>query len=304
MVMYTRTIYICFETIKDSTEKGLSAKIGSILEKGELKLGNCRRQGHDKGVKEKKSKMRISSVLITGANRGIGLEFVKQFLDQPSPPNFIFATCRNPSKAEDLQKIAKSNPNVKILQLDVRETESFPEIKKQVEQEVGGTGLNLLINNAGILHKHSLEDVTMNAMMENFEVNTVSPLLLTKSLLPLLKTAASKVDGDKLSCARAAVVNITSKMGSIDDNTSGGYYPYRASKVALNMVTKSLSCDLKPFGILAFVLHPGWVQTDMGGKAGLINTTTSVDGMLNTIQQASEKHCGLMFNYDGKVIPW
>ncbi|GFV49589.1 c-factor [Trichonephila clavipes] len=248
--------------------------------------------------------MKISSVLITGANRGIGLEFVKQFLDLPSAPNFIFATCRDPSKAEDLQKIAKSNPNVRILQLDVRENENFVEIKKQVEQEVGETGLNLLLNNAGMLHRHSLEDVTMSAMMENFEVNTVSPLLLTKALLPLLKTAASKVGGNNLSCARAAVVNITSKMGSIDDNTSGGCYPYRTSKAALNMVTKSLSCDLKPAGILAFVLHPGWVQTDMGGKGALINTTTSVNGMMSTIQQASEKHTGLMFNYDGEVIPW
>ncbi|GIY97609.1 c-factor [Caerostris extrusa] len=246
----------------------------------------------------------IANVLITGANRGIGLEFVKQFLNLPTPPNLIFATCRNPSKAEDLQELAKSNPNVKVLQLDVKDEKSFPVIRQQLEQEIGETGLNLLINNAGIALWNNLENVTKEAMMENFEVNTVSPLLFTKELLPLLKTAATKVDDNSLSCSRAGVVNITSKMGSLDDNTSGGSYSYRTSKTALNMVTKSLSVDLKPHGILAFVLHPGWVQTEMGGKNALITTTTSVSGMINTIQLSNEKHSGIMLNYDGKVIPW
>ncbi|CAL1274965.1 unnamed protein product [Larinioides sclopetarius] len=248
--------------------------------------------------------MRVSNVLITGANRGLGLEFVKQFIILPSPPNFVFATCRDPSKAEDLQHIAKSNPTVKVLQLDIKDEKSFPEIRKQLEQEIGPTGLNLLINNAGVAIRTNLDNVTKEAMMENFEVNTVSPLLLSKELLPLLKTAASKSGNDDLSCSRAAIVNITSKMGSIDDNTSGGSYSYRTSKTALNMVTRSLSVDLKPHGILCFLLHPGWVQTDMGGKSGLITPTTSVSGMMNTILQAKEKHCGLMFNYDGKLIPW
>ncbi|KAF8766508.1 C-factor-like [Argiope bruennichi] len=248
--------------------------------------------------------MRIASVLVTGANRGLGLEFVKQLINLPSPPNYVFATCRDPSKADDLQQIAKSNTTVKVLQMDIKDDKSFPEIRKQLEQEIGAVGLNLLINNAGIAIRANLDNVTKEAMMENFEVNTVSPLLLSKELLPLLKTAASKADDNSLSCSRAAIVNITSKMGSIDDNTSGGSYSYRTSKAALNMVTKSLSVDLKPHGILCFLLHPGWVQTDMGGKNGLITPPTSVSGMLNTILQANEKHCGLMFNYDGKVIPW
>ncbi|KFM58978.1 C-factor, partial [Stegodyphus mimosarum] len=93
-------------------------------------------------------------------------------------------------------------------------------------------------------------------------------------------------------------------MGSIDDNTSGGCYPYRTSKTALNMVTKSLAVDLKPSGVLAFALHPGWVQTDMGGSNALITPQTSVNGMLNTILSATAEHCGLMMNYDGKRIPW
>ncbi|KAG8199746.1 hypothetical protein JTE90_000840 [Oedothorax gibbosus] len=248
--------------------------------------------------------MRITNVLITGANRGLGLEFVKQFLKLSSPPSQVFATCRDPSKADDLLEIAKKNSNVKVLQLDVKDDKSFPQLRQHLEQEIGESGLNLLINNAGVALWADLAKTTKQLMMENFEVNTVAPLLLTKELLPLLQTAATKVGGDKLSCARAAVVNITSKMGSIDDNTSGGQYAYRTSKTALNMVTKSLSLDLKPHGILAFVLHPGWVQTDMGGKSGLINTETSVQGMLDTIQKASDDHGGIMFSYDGKVINW
>ncbi|CAL1274966.1 unnamed protein product [Larinioides sclopetarius] len=248
--------------------------------------------------------MRVSNVLITGANRGLGLEFVKQFINLPSPPNFVFATCRDPSKAENLQQIAKSNPTVKVLQIDVKDEKSFPEIRKQLEHNIGPIGLNLLINNAGIAIHTNVDNVTKEAMMENFEVNTVSPLLLSKELLPLLKTAASKYGNDDLSCSRAAIVNITSQLGSISENTDGDIYSYRASKAALNMVTKSLSVDLKPHGILCFLLHPGWVQTDMGGESALITPSTSVCGMMNTILQAKEKHCGLMFNYDGKLIPW
>ncbi|XP_035219372.1 C-factor-like [Stegodyphus dumicola] len=248
--------------------------------------------------------MIVGSVLITGANRGIGLEFVKQLLALPKPPQFLFATCRNPSKADDLQQIAKSNLNVKIIKLDVKDYDSFPSVCEQVAQEVGESGLNLLINNAGVMFGDSLDKVSKETMMENFEVNVVSPLLLTKELLPLLKAAATKGNTSSLSCSKAGVVNITSKMGSIDDNTSGGCYPYRTSKTALNMVTKSLSVDLKPSGVLAFGLHPGWVQTDMGGSNALITPQTSVNGMLNTILNASAEHCGLMLNYDGKRIPW
>jgi len=248
--------------------------------------------------------MSLGSVLITGANRGIGLEFVKQLLALPTPPKFLFATCRNPDKADDLQQIAKSNSAVKILALDVKDVGSFPSVRQQVENELGDVGLNLLINNAGVMFGDSLEKVSKETMMENFEVNVVSPLLLSKEFLPVLKKAAMRVNTKKLSCHRAAVVNITSKMGSIDDNTSGGCYPYRTSKTALNMVTKSLSVDLKPMGILAFLLHPGWVLTDMGGKNALINTETSVGGMLNSILNASDEHCGAFLDYDGKKILW
>lgn len=247
--------------------------------------------------------MSFGSVLITGANRGLGLEFVKQLISSSKPPSHVFAACRNPDKANDLQEIAKSHGNVNILKLDVKDCKSYPAVVQQVGNVVGDAGLNLLINNAGIMFRDSLETVAKENMVETFEVNVVAPLLFTKEVLPLLRKAA-KSGGNTLSCSRAGVVNITSKMGSMDDNTSGSAYSYRTSKTALNMVTKSLSVDLKPEGILAFALHPGWVLTDMGGPQALITTEVSVEGMLGTISKATAEQAGLMLNYDGKRIPW
>jgi len=248
--------------------------------------------------------IKIGSVLVTGANRGIGLEFVKQLVNLPKPPTVVFATCRDISKAKELQKIASDNSSVKVLQLDVKETEKFVAVREQLEKEIGEDGLNLLINNAGIFHRSALDQLSKETLMETFEVNVVSPLLLAKELLPLLKVAASKSSIKSLSAVRSGIVNITSKMGSIDDNTSGSFYSYRSSKAALNMVTKSLAVDYKIYGISALALHPGWVKTDMGGKSALIDTHTSVQGMLNVILTSTEEHSGFMFGYDGKKIPW
>lgn len=103
---------------------------------------------------------------------------------------------------------------------------------------------------------------------------------------------------------KTLVVNITSKMGSIDDNTSGGYYPYRTAKAALNMVSKSLAVDLKPVGINVIALHPGWVKTDMGGSQAPLDTNTSVSNMINTIRNVDDSVVGKMLNFDGQVIPW
>lgn len=248
--------------------------------------------------------MSIGSVLITGANRGLGLEFVKQFVALPKPPLYLFATCRDPNAAADLQEVAKAHPNVHILKFHAKDYEQFPVLHQQIEKETKGSGLNLLINNAAICSHESLTEVSSKSMMEHFEINVASPLQLTKELLPLLQKAAAVVKDKKLSASRAAVVNITSKMGSVEDNTSGGSYPYRVSKAALNMATKSLSLDLKQFGILAFMLHPGWVLTDMGGPKALLTPQTSVSNMMNTILKASDDQSGVFLNYDGKPIPW
>jgi len=239
----------------------------------------------------------FASIVVTGANRGLGLEFIKQFVSSSPPPKTLIATCRNPSEATALQEIAKSANNVHVLKLDVADYASFDNFVKEVGNVVGDDGLSLLVNNAGIMRGNKLDDVDPKNMIENFEVNVVSPLMLTKALLPLLQRSAQNKN-------KTVVANITSKMGSIDDNTSGGCYPYRTSKTALNQVSKSLSIDLKPMGILVGIIHPGWVLTDMGGPNALINSETSVSNMINTISNLDANTSGKFLNYDGKPIPW
>ncbi|RWS05174.1 hypothetical protein B4U79_01861 [Dinothrombium tinctorium] len=238
----------------------------------------------------------FTSILITGANRGLGLEFVKQYAAIANV-NLIFATCRNPEKADKLQAIAKSNPKVRVLQLNVADYNQHQALTETVRSVVKDNGLNLLINNAGVYVRGDLERTTPEGMMESFSVNTIAPLMLTKALLPLLKESSSQ--GHK-----TAIINITSKMGSIDDNTSGSHYMYRSSKTALNMVTKGLSVDLKTFKIICIAQHPGWVQTDMGGKNAPLTESQSISAMIQTIENADESVNGKMLNYDGKVIPW
>jgi NAD(P)-dependent dehydrogenase (short-subunit alcohol dehydrogenase family) len=249
----------------------------------------------------------VKSLFITGTSRGIGLEFVKQFLALSNPPKHIFATCRNPDAAKELQDLASKNPNLHVHKLDILDYSSFPVIAKWVEGTLGSDeGLNVLINNAAQYSKgpggYALP-ISRDILMNELEVNSVAPLMLTQAFLPLLQKSADKVGGESLGCSRAAIINITSRMGSIDDNTSGGSYCYRTSKCALNMITKSLSVDLKPKGILAAVLHPGWVQTEMGGK-GLITTTTSVNGLMNVMAGLDESTTGLMISFKGEKIPW
>jgi len=241
--------------------------------------------------------MSFFSVLVTGANRGIGLEFVRQFLSLSPPPKHIIVTCRAPESADELKKLASSaSGQVHVLALDVKNYASYSGLVEQVGQIVGNDGLGLLVNNAGIASESGLEEVTPQEMMENFEVNSVTPLMITKALLPLLQLSAGK--------RKTSVVNISSREGSIEDNSSGGYYAYRTSKTALNMITKSLSVDLKPKGIQVIALHPGWVKTDMGGPGAKMTVEESVNSLIPTIKGFKENDIGKMLDYVGKVIPW
>lgn len=245
-----------------------------------------------------------SSILITGANRGIGLELVRQLLLLETPPKHVFATCRSPDKAEDLQKLAESNGAVRVLKLDVSEPESFPGVREEVEAVLQGDGLNLLINNAGIIARDNLAAVTVQGMESLYRTNTIGPLFLAKEFLPLILKAAKAGSGQPMSCSKAAIINMTSKVGSMEDNSSGGRYPYRISKAALNMVTKNLSVDLKADDILSVCLHPGYVKTEMGGPNALITSEQSVQGMINVMASLDAEKNGLMIDYAGKIIPW
>ncbi|RXN18213.1 synaptotagmin-2-like protein [Labeo rohita] len=209
-----------------------------------------------------------SNLMVTGANRGLGLQIVETLATGGFSPGKIIATARNPDGAKELQKLAGEHQNIHIIKLDVTSQESIESAASEVEQLVQKEGLNCLINNAGINVVANLETVTADKMLENFHTNSVAPLMITKAVLPLLKRAAAK--GTGMGIHRAAVINMTSLLGSVelywgDRANSFKWYPYRTSKSALNMVTRCLAVDLEADGILCMALHPGWVRTDMGG---------------------------------------
>jgi len=238
------------------------------------------------------------TVFITGANRGLGLEFVRQYLKLDNPPQVVIATCRDPEKATELKELAETNSSINIYKFDTSDFDSLPSLSNKIDEIVGDNGLDIVINNAGAYLKVSLMEGSPEDMLENFKVNAVAPLMITRALFPNLRKATTRN-------SNPVVVNITSKMGSMDDNTSGGHYSYRSSKAALNMVTKSMSVDLGKSGIKAVAIHPGWVRTAMGGPSGLIDTVESVTNMIRVIgdvQTGANK--GLFLNYNGAEIKW
>lgn len=248
----------------------------------------------------------MKSILITGCNRGLGLGLVKHLAGLSTPLDNIFATCRDASRATELRALADKSSNIHIIEIDLTNTDSYKKIVDTVNEKVRGNGLNVLFNNAGISSKFTrLGLVKERQITDALLLNTVAPIMLTKALSPLLKTAAKKaVDTTELSVRKAAVINMTSVLGSIAENNDGGFYPYRCSKAALNAATKSMSIDLKADGILVVCLHPGWVRTDLGGSNAPMDVDTSVSHILNTLNSLTERHTGCFIQYDGKILPW
>lgn len=240
--------------------------------------------------------MPYANIFITGANRGIGLEFVRQYSSLEST-KIIFATCRDPNKSTELKQLAASSPKVKVIELDLKQYDNYQAVVDLVSETVGDDGLNLLINNAGIHIKADFQDAKREDMLEVYEVNVVAQFMFTRALTPLLQASAKK--GHK-----TFVANISSKVGSIADNTSGQMYAYRTSKAAFNQVSKSLSIHLKCDRIIVASIHPGWVQTDMGGPNAPITAPESVSSMIKTFNSVTDDQAGLLLNYDGKVIPY
>ncbi|KAL7641193.1 UNVERIFIED_CONTAM: hypothetical protein RMT77_008331 [Armadillidium vulgare] len=250
--------------------------------------------------------MVCKNILITGSNRGLGLEFVKQLLNTNSPPVNLIAVCRSPEKAKDLTELQKNFLNLKILKFDLWNEDKYEEFATSVTDIVGSDGLNLLVNNAGIAPKSTkINKVTFEQMKDTLFVNTVAPLMLTKTLIPVLKTASSLFgSSNEMSITRCGVINMSSILGSIKENADGGLYPYRCSKAALNAITKSLSLDLKPYKILVTSFHPGWVRTDMGGPRAPLSPEESIKRILTTLSTLGEEHNGEFLQYDGKLLCW
>ncbi|XP_052543098.1 C-factor-like isoform X6 [Tympanuchus pallidicinctus] len=256
--------------------------------------------------------LRVRSALVTGANRGIGLGLVQHLLALPNPPEWVFATCRDPKgqRAQELQKLASKHPNLVIVPLEVTDPASIKAAAASVGERLKGSGLNLLINNAGIAKINSIDNETLKDMVEVYTTNTIAPLLVSQAFLPLLKKAAQGSMGSGMSCSKAAIVNISSIGGSIKEMFSWDItncVSYRCSKAAQNMLTRCQSMGYREHGILCVALHPGWVQTDMGNAAGAtppVTVDASVGGMLKVLSKLSEKDSGSFLDWEGNVVAW
>jgi NAD(P)-dependent dehydrogenase (short-subunit alcohol dehydrogenase family) len=233
----------------------------------------------------------MKQLLITGANRGIGLEFTQQYLADGWR---VYATYRTSSAAANQHSssalAALACDQLTLLPLDVTEDASITTLQEQLS----GIELDLIINNAGIFgpREQSLGTVSRQQWLEVLNVNSVAPLMLAQAL------------HSNLTAKRGTFAVMSSRMGSIDENDGGALYLYRSSKTAVNMVVKSLSIDLKNQGINVIALHPGWVRTDMGGPNGSIDTQTSVNGLRQVLDHIDPADNGRFINYDGTSIAW
>ena len=229
----------------------------------------------------------MKTMVITGANRGIGLDFVRQY--QEEGWNMI-AGCRAPEAATELNKLQEKG-HLMVLPLDV----ANPVSRQNFCRALGSQPVHLYINNAGVYGPKMIElgNVDEDTWLEVLRINTIAPLKMVELLHQNLLAAES-----------STIAILSSKMGSIADNGSGGVYMYRSSKAAINAVAKSLAIDLAHDQIKVVALHPGWVQTEMGGPNALIDTQTSVGGMRRVIRQLTQPQSGSFVSYDGTLIPW
>ncbi|SDJ59664.1 SDR family oxidoreductase [Microbulbifer yueqingensis] len=228
------------------------------------------------------------TVLITGCNRGIGLEMTRQFAADGWR---VFATCRDPAQAGGLHALEGEYPQLEVHQLDVTDYDQMA----QLAEKLGDQPLDILVSNAGYYGPKGtlFGRVDREEWRKVLEANTIAPYMLAETFCD--NVAASE---------RKVIAVLSSKVGSIADNSSGGGYIYRSSKTAVNQVVKSLSVDLRERGISVIALHPGWVKTDMGGPNALISAEESATGLRGVMLGAGMDLSGHFMNYDGSEIPW
>jgi NAD(P)-dependent dehydrogenase (short-subunit alcohol dehydrogenase family) len=231
----------------------------------------------------------MSTVLITGANRGLGLEFCRQYAQAGWT---VIACCRDPKAADALHDLAASFPSISIHQLEVTD---FPRVDA-LARELAAKAVDVLLCNAAIYGDESgkgFGSIDYGRWTDTFRINTQAPVKLVEAFMPHL-----------LRSQRKLVVAISSLMGSMTDNRGGGSIYYRSSKAALNAAMKSLSIDLKPQGIGVLILHPGWVKTDMGGSNAPTEPTESIGGMIAVIDAFRSEQSGRFVNFRGEELPW
>jgi len=223
----------------------------------------------------------MATVLVTGANRGIGLALCRLLAERGERD---IATCRTPSS--ELEQLAGEGVEI-ASDIDV----TAEDVGDKLRAALGEGGLDILINNAGVMTRESIDDFDAERIRREFEVNALAPMRVALALL------------DKLD-AGAKVAFITSRMGSVADNTSGGAYGYRMSKAALNMAAVSLARDLSARHIAVALLHPGWVRTDMTGGSGQLDAEESARGLLARIDELTQERSGGFWHTNGDELPW
>ena len=226
----------------------------------------------------------MATWVVTGANRGIGLEFARQLLAEG---HSVIAGVRSP------ESMKFSHEKMSILQLDVSSTSSVHEFAENVKSM--SQSIDILVNNAGRMDGRwqSLEDVDPEVSLEVLNVNTIGPLRVSQVLWPLLQASN-----------KGKIANISSLMGSIDDCMSGRSYAYRTSKTGLNMITKILAVEGKNHNITVTAYHPGWAKTDMGGERAPVPVSVSVKGLIGLIHKQDIAQSGRFFEYTGDELPW
>ena len=229
-------------------------------------------------------------VLITGTSRGIGLEFTRRYLEAG---HTVFALARSPESSPLKELQGKFARRLVCVVCDVADDASVAAARKTVEGKT--EALDLVVNNAGTYGPEDdrLERLNFAEMRRVFEINTFGPIRVSREFLPLLKSGAEP-----------KLVHLTSLMGSITDNRSGGKWSYRMSKAALNMASRNLALELARDGIVSVVLHPGWVRTDMGGPSAPLKVEDAVLAMVQTIARLTPASSGSFLDRNGKPAPW
>lgn len=222
--------------------------------------------------------MQMKCAVITGANRGIGLALTQEYLKN----NYrVIAVCRSASEA-----LNATNAEI-ISGIDVNDAESIVLLAEQLKS----VNIDVLINNAGMLDVDTLGTIDFDALLKQIEVNSLGPLRVTEALLDNLSHGAK-------------IGLITSRMGSISDNGSGGYYGYRMSKAALNAAGMSLAIDLSPKGVAVAILHPGFVQTDMVNMSGDVSAATAAESLVERMKALTLETSGTFWHANGEQLPW
>ncbi len=229
----------------------------------------------------------MPSIMITSANRGLGLEFVRQYAADGWT---IFAACRNPDAADDLHELTRSG-SITVLPIDVTDLSSV----RHAAAGLNGESIDVLLNSAGIIGKPGQRTghIDYESWEQVLNVNTMGPLRVTEAFVEHVARGERKL-----------IVTITSGLGSLTDNTSGGSIPYRSSKAAVNMAMRSAAIDLAPRGIACVLVNPGWVKTDMGGPGAPLTPSESVAALKSLIATFGLAHSGKFFHYDGREYAW